>query len=125
MAAVATCQMFTLDCPDARVSAGFWAAVLGVEPIVVEDEYAMLPGPGGGPALGFGTVPDYRPPAWPNEHGSKQFHLDLSVDDLEAGAAACVDLGATRPVEQPGEGRWLVLLDPAGHPFCLTLASNW
>ena len=49
--------------------------MLGVEPIVVEDEYAMLPGPGGGPALGFGTVPDYRPPAWPNEHGSKQFQF--------------------------------------------------
>jgi hypothetical protein len=21
---------------------------------------------------------------------------------------------------QPGDGRWRVLLDPAGHPFCLT-----
>jgi len=25
---------------------------------------------------------------------------------------------------QPGE-TWRVLLDPSGHPFCLTLASNW
>jgi hypothetical protein len=28
------------------------------------------------------------------------------------------------PDEQPGE-TWRVLLDPAGHPFCLTDAANW
>ena len=28
------------------------------------------------------------------------------------------------PDEQPGE-TWRVLLDPSGHPFCLTLAANW
>lgn len=122
---IATCKMITLDCPDSRASAAFWAAVLGVEPIVVADEYAMLPGADGGPALGFGTVADYQPPAWPNEHGSKQFHLDLAVDDLAAGEAACVELSATVPADQPGGDRWRVLLDPAGHPFCLTLAANW
>ena len=37
---------------------------------------------------------------------------------------AAVELGATVPEDQPGE-TWRVLLDPAGHPFCLTSAANW
>ena len=120
---IATLKMLTLDSSDARRDAQFWSAVLGWEVAHEQDEYAMLNGPGG-VALGFGMVPDYVPPGWPNPHGSKQFHLDLAVDDLDEGVAECVELGATFPAEQPGE-TWRVLLDPSGHPFCLTLAANW
>jgi predicted enzyme related to lactoylglutathione lyase len=121
--AVATLKMLTLDSSDARRDARFWSAVLGWDVAHEQDEYAMLTGPGG-VALGLGTIADHEPPAWPNAHGSKQFHLDLAVDDLDAGAARCLELGATLPDEQPGE-TWRVLLDPSGHPFCLTLAANW
>lgn len=120
---VATLKMLTLDSSDARRDADFWSGVLGWEVAHVQDEYAMLAGPGG-MALGLGTLPDHEAPGWPNEHGSKQFHLDLAVDDLDAGVEQCVALGATFPDEQPGE-TWRVLLDPSGHPFCLTLAANW
>ena len=119
---LATLKMLTLDSADAERDGRFWSEVLGWEVAHSGDGYAMLTGPDH--ALGFGTVPDHRPPGWPNQHGSKQFHLDLAVDDLEAAAARCVELGATRPDEQPGE-TWLVLLDPSGHPFCLTRAANW
>ena len=121
--ALATLKMVTLDSTDARRDAAFWSAVLGWDVAAVEDEYAMLSGPGG-MALGLGTLADHEPPGWPNEHGSKQFHFDLAVDDLDAAAAEIVGLGATLPDEQPGE-TWRVLLDPSGHPFCLTLAQNW
>jgi predicted enzyme related to lactoylglutathione lyase len=97
--------------------------VLGWEVAHSQDEYAMLVGPDG-LAMGFGLVEGYQPPGWPNERGSKQFHVDLAVDDLDAAARSCVDLGGTLPDEQPGE-TWRVLLDPSGHPFCLTLAQNW
>ena len=50
--------------------------------------------------------------------------LDLAVDDLAAAEQACVELGATVADPQPGE-TWRVLLDPSGHPFCLTSAANW
>jgi predicted enzyme related to lactoylglutathione lyase len=120
---VATLKMFTLDSSDARRDARFWSEVLGWEVAHEQDEYAMLTSPAG-IALGFGTVADHQPPAWPNERGSKQFHFDLAVEDLESGGARCVELGATVPDEQPGE-TWRVLLDPSGHPFCLTLAANW
>lgn len=115
--------MLTLDCADPRVEATFWSELLGWQIIAVEDEYAMLTGPDR-TLLGFGKVADYEPPAWPNERGSKQFHLDLKADDLGAAEQRCVALGATVPADQPGE-TWRVLLDPAGHPFCLTNAANW
>lgn len=120
---VAALKMFTLDSADARRDARFWSTVLGWDIAHEQDEYAMLTGPGG-VALGFGTTEGYEAPSWPNEHGSKQFHFDLAVDDLDGGVARCVELGARLPEHQPGE-TWKVLLDPSGHPFCLTLASNW
>jgi predicted enzyme related to lactoylglutathione lyase len=120
---VATAKMITLDSSDARRDAKFWSGVLGWHIAHEQDEYAMLTGPGG-LALGFGTIADYKAPEWPNANGSKQFHFDLAVDDLDAGVQKCVELGATFPDEQPGE-TWRVLLDPSGHPFCLTLAANW
>lgn len=121
--ALATLKMVTLDSGDARRDAAFWSAVLGWEVAAVEDEYAMLTGPDG-VALGLGTLADHEPPGWPNEHGTKQFHFDLAVEDLDAAATEIVGLGATLPDEQPGE-TWRVLLDPSGHPFCLTLAASW
>lgn len=118
----ATLKMLTLDSADAERDGRFWSEVLGWEVAHSGDGYAMLIGPDH--ALGFGTVPDYEPPAWPDEHGTKQFHLDLAVDDLEQAAADLVALGATRPDHQPGE-TWVVMLDPSGHPFCLTRAAAW
>lgn len=121
-APTARLAMVTLDCADPRAEATFWSAVLGWDVAAAEDEYAMLSGPTS--ALGFGQVPGYEPPAWPNPAGSKQFHFDLAVDDISAMEARCVELGASVPADQPGE-TWRVLLDPAGHPFCLTDVANW
>ena len=74
--------------------------------------------------MGFGRVEEYAAPAWPNERGSKQFHFDLAVADLDTAQERAVELGAAVADPQPGE-TWRVLLDPAGHPFCLTKAENW
>ena len=114
--------MVTLDCADPGPVSRFWSELLGWERVHSGDDYAMLQGPAN--ALGFGRVEDYQPPQWPNARGSKQFHFDLATDDIEATAQRCVELGATQPDEQPGQ-TWRVLLDPAGHPFCLTDAANW
>jgi predicted enzyme related to lactoylglutathione lyase len=122
-APLAALKMVTLDSADAQRDGEFWSAVLGWDIAQSGDGYAMLSGPDS--ALGFGTVPDYQPPAWPNPNGSKQFHFDLAVDDLAAAERQVIELGASRPEDQPGGDRWRVLLDPSGHPFCLTLAANW
>ena len=120
----ATIAMVSIDCGEVVAVADFWREALGYEQVAGDGEnYAMLKGDAG-PALGFGKVEDYEPPAWPNPHGSKQFHLDLAVDDIDAEAERLVSLGATLVDPQPGD-TWRVLLDPAGHPFCLTNAANW
>ncbi|RNI23046.1 VOC family protein [Flexivirga caeni] len=114
--------MVSIDCDDAATMATFYSAVLGWPIAYQGDGYAMLQQDGR--RLGFGQTPDYRRPSWPDD-GHKQFHLDLAATDVEATAARCVELGATRPEEQPGGDRWTVLLDPAGHPFCITDLANW
>ena len=119
---VARIAMVTLDTADPAASAAFWSGMLGWEVAYQEGDYAMLTGPSN--ALGFGRVEEYVAPGWPNENGSKQFHFDLAVDDLDAAQEAAVELGATVADPQPGE-TWRVLLDPSGHPFCLTKAENW
>ncbi len=119
---VPTLQMITLDCAEVRPLAEFWSALLEWDVTHQQDEYAMLTGPG--VALGIGQVEDYRSPDWPNENGGKQFHFDLGCEDIAASETRCVELGATVPDDQRGE-TWRVLLDPAGHPFCLTDAANW
>ena len=93
--------MLTLDCAEVTPVTDFWKAALGYEQLAGDGEnYAML-GNGSGPALGFGTLEDHQPPGWPNEHGSKQFHLDLAVDDLDGGRPSGVGLGATLPTTSP------------------------
>ncbi|HJF76904.1 MAG TPA: VOC family protein [Brevibacterium linens] len=120
-APVATLAMVTLDAPNAAVLGEFYSSVLGWPIAYTDENYAMLTGPSH--ALGIGTIPDYQRPSWPDD-GHKQFHLDLTADDIHAAADRCVELGATRAEPQPGE-TWVVLLDPAGHPFCLSDATNW
>ena len=117
-------KMTTLDCADVRAEAAFWSGLLGWEVAHVEDDYAMLTPADGGPALGLGRVQDHRPPSWPDEGGRKQFHLDLACDDVAATEARALELGATLADPQPGD-TWRVLLDPAGHPVCLTDAARW
>ncbi len=118
---VAKLAMVTLDAPDASALGDFYSAVLGWPVAYSDENYAMLTGPSH--ALGFGTIPDYKRPDWPDD-GHKQFHLDLAADDIEAAATRCIELGATRADPQPGE-TWVVLIDPAGHPFCLSDAKDW
>jgi hypothetical protein len=62
------------------------------------------------------------PPVWPPASGEQRtmMHLDIEVGELEAAVADAVALGARVADFQP-QGNVRVLLDPAGHPFCLCL----
>lgn len=109
--------MISIDSSDPAAHAAFYAKALGWEITHSEAEYAMIVKDG--PAIGFGLVPGYTPPAWPDESGDKRYHLDLYVDDVAVAEKDLVAAGATRPEFQPGGERWTVLLDPIGQPFCL------
>jgi len=68
----------------------------------------------------FQQATGYRPPVWPPADGDQRpmMHLDFQVGDLEAAVAEAVAAGATLADHQPSDNV-RVLLDPAGHPFCL------
>ena len=85
-APTAALKMITLDAGDVAAEATFWAGLLGWEVSHQQEEYAMLTGPSGGPAMGIGLVADHQPPSWPDEGGRKQFHVDLACDTVRAHA---------------------------------------
>jgi catechol 2,3-dioxygenase-like lactoylglutathione lyase family enzyme len=115
-------QTVCLDCADAHAMAGFYGQLLGWEPAVREPDFVLLADPAGGPGLSFQAEPHYRVPTWPERADAqdKMIHLDLRVDDLDAAVAFAIDAGARLAAQQPRE-HVRVLLDPAGHPFCLFL----
>ncbi len=117
MPGFATLAMLNLDAEDPAALASFYARVLGWEVLHSEAEYAMIGD--GSTSIGFGQVPGYSGPGWPQEAAPKRYHLDFYVDDLDKAEEQALALGATKPAEQPNPERWRVLLDPAGHPFDL------
>lgn len=109
-----------LDCADAEVMAEFYGRLLGWRPAVREAGFVLLADPDGGTGLSFQAEQAYRPPTWPERTDAqdKMIHLDLRVDDLDAAVPFALECGARLADHQPRE-RVRVLLDPAGHPFCL------
>jgi hypothetical protein len=122
MTAIASLAMVNLDCADPGALAEFYHQVLGMPITYSDGTYAMIGD--GATNVGFGRVDGYRPPNWPDADSSKRYHLDLYADDLDEAEARCVKLGASLPDFQPGGDRWRVLLDPAGHPFCVCLRPD-
>lgn len=117
MMAIGDLIMVSIDSPDPRAHAEFYRQVLGWDLTHSADEYAMISD--GKSSLGFGKVAGYQPPQWPDTTSGKRYHLDLYVDDLDKAEEGCLAAGASKPEFQPGGERWRVLLDPAGHPFCI------
>jgi catechol-2,3-dioxygenase len=109
-----------LGAKDAATLARFYQRLLGWEVAVDEGDWVMLRPPEGRPVLSFQSEPDHVPPAWPAQPGAQQMmiHLDIGVEDLEAGVAWAIEAGATLAENQP-QRDVRVMLDPAGHPFCL------
>jgi hypothetical protein len=77
-----------------------------------------------GVALLFQAEEWYQPPVWPEEPNTqaKMMHLEIEVDDLEGAVAFAVAAGAAVALHHPedrDQSQLRVMLDPAGHPFCL------
>ena len=74
--------------------------------------------------LAFQQAGEFAPPTWPTGERPQQFHLDLTVEDVDAVEPRGVGArGKSRRPDPAGRcGRqhvFRVYLDPAGHPFCL------
>jgi len=110
-----------LDAPDGPELARFYARLLGWQ--IFNDDpggATVAPSADAGYNLGFQTEPQYVRPVWPARPGQAQMsmHLDIEVDDLEQAVEFAVGAGAELAEFQPQENV-RVMLDPAGHPFCL------
>lgn len=114
----------TLDCKDPHELAKFYAALLKWEIPFYDEEYAVVGPPGVNqgayPGLTFQKNPEYKPPVWPSESDAQQqmAHIDFAVNDLERAVQYAIQCGATISDKQFSDS-WTVMLDPAGHPFCL------
>ena len=121
----------TIGAPAPLELAAFYARMLGW-PIAVEeparpgyppeDGWAQMRPPDGkiGPRLNFEYEAEYTRPVWPSEPGQQHItiHLDIAVDDIGAAVAWAIEAGAALAEYQPQENV-RVMIDPAGHPFCL------
>jgi catechol 2,3-dioxygenase-like lactoylglutathione lyase family enzyme len=122
-----------LDAPDVAALTRFYEQLLGWD---VEELDGPRPGkpPGDGwsrlrPAdrstkIEIQWEQHYVRPVWPGAAGTQgmQMHLDIWVEDVPAGVEWAIACGATEAEQQPTDRdpmRLRVMLDPAGHPFCL------
>lgn len=109
-----------LDAPDPPALGAFYARLLGWEIKESDADWTMIRPPGDGPGLSFQFEPVYVPPVWPGvtDEQLMMSHLDIAVEDLDAAVEWALDAGAELAEHQPQE-HVRVMLDPAGHPFCL------
>jgi len=119
-----------LDCADAEALARFYGQLLGWQ-ITARDGagWVQIRDPAGGVGLNFQAETWYEPPIWPEEPGAltKMLHFEIQVNDLDAAIRHAVSAGASVATHQPEDrapDRIRVMLDPAGHPFCLFIAGE-
>lgn len=115
-----------IDCAPADFDSevAFYRDLLGTEVAERESHWAALQDPQSGMWLNIQANDWYVRPVWPEEvpAQTKMMHFEVRVTDVEAAVARAVSFGACEAPQQPADrdaGRLRVMLDPAGHPFCL------
>jgi catechol-2,3-dioxygenase len=112
------------DCPDANRLADFYQSISGWEKEISTEDWAALRSPEG-ILLVFQTVAGYVPPVWPWAGGKQQqmAHIDFKVGNLPEAEALALRHGAAKAETQYYDTS-TVMLDPAGHPFCLSTVEQ-
>lgn len=109
-----------LDCKDPAALSDFYVKLLGWQKGYITDDFVIITADNGYIDIGFQKNEAYIPPVWPEEPGRQQqmLHLDFCMDRerLQELVQYAVSLGAKKAEMQYGD--WVVLVDPAGHPFC-------
>lgn len=115
-----------LECNSISQLLDFYSQLLNWPVVFKEDTFVRIQSKDTGMGIAFQYDEDYIPPVWPSQIGKQQMmsHLDFAVKDkkeLEATTERALQLGAKVADEQYGNGEWITLLDPAGHPFCFVI----
>ncbi|MEU7820910.1 VOC family protein [Catellatospora sp. NPDC049133] len=114
-----------IEAPDPAALARFYAELLGWPIVHEEPGTTVVAPPQGAVYLVFQQATDYRAPVWPPVDGAQRpmMHFDFQVGDLDSAVADALALGASLGAASP-RANVRVLLDPAGHPFCLCLDED-
>ncbi|HEX3781184.1 MAG TPA: VOC family protein [Pseudonocardiaceae bacterium] len=134
-------RQVVLDCTDPRALAEFYRHLLGLhyrpgdqpppagEPDTNGQDWLVLRDDTNTPRLAFQHVADQPAATWPHGPHPQMLHLDLTVptaEDLLAHHTRALDLGATLLHDRfdDPEEPLRVYADPAGHPFCVFVATT-
>jgi predicted enzyme related to lactoylglutathione lyase len=107
-----------MDTQDPARIAPFWCELLGMQVLARLDggRHLVLQSATDGFMLGLQRVPEARV-------GKNRVHLDVSVDDLDAGTAKVESLGGRwiepGTVREVGGVPWRCMADPEGNEFCI------
>jgi hypothetical protein len=118
MTAIGRLAAVSLDAQEPEALADFYRQLLDYEEFFRSDDFIALKGSGVG--ISIQRVADHVAPDWPASEVPKQIHLEIAVRDMDAAEEGALALGATKGSTQPSPDAWRVLIDPAGHPFCIT-----
>jgi predicted enzyme related to lactoylglutathione lyase len=105
----------TIDCVDVAKVSAFWQALLGRPPGPTRPGWVYLGRHDDAqPRLVFQPVPEPK-------RGKTRLHLDVAVDDIDAGITQVVALGGRFTGERHDydDGVVVVMADPEGNEFCL------
>ena len=110
----------TIDCHEEDIPKlmKFYEQLTGFEPEIIDGE-TMPTLLGKHIAISFFPVNHYYAPTFPSPAIGRQIHLDLYVRDLPAAVCYARAIGAKDSSRQ-FHSSYHIMLDPAGHPFCLT-----
>jgi Glyoxalase-like domain len=133
-------QQVVLDSTDARALAEFYRQLLGLayrpgdepptagEPDPQGQDWLVLRDANGSVRMAFQQVTELPEVTWPAGPVPQQLHLDLTVATaagLDAQHERALALDARLLLDRSGdpEEPLRVYADPAGHPFCIFVAS--
>ena len=117
-----------LETNDISALCSFYSELLGWPIVFQVETFIRIQSPQNDTGIAFQLDEDYIPPKWPTEKNKQQMmaHLDLGVADkveMDKAIEKAFQLGASISETQYGNGEWVTLLDPAGHPFCFVIWS--
>jgi catechol 2,3-dioxygenase-like lactoylglutathione lyase family enzyme len=115
-----------IDClpTDMGQVVAFYVELTGLAAVEREDRWVMLRGTAADMGINVQAEEWSTRPVWPERGGvqTKMMHFEVQVDDVAAAVETVVSLGGQQAEPQPPDRdpRTLrVMLEPAGHPFCL------
>ena len=120
-----------IDCApsDFEAMVAFYRDLFGIEVLDKEPRWAMVGDPDAGMNINIQAEDWYVAPVWHEQADApaKMMHFEIEVGDVAGAVARAISLGAREAPNQPTDrdaSTLRVMLDPAGHPFCLWSRST-